>query len=125
MKIRSARLARHTGRFDEVTRFYRDTLEFQVVMEWNRGPGQRGMILSPLGDVSGFTVEILDQGGSGELRDHSSFGIQVDDVDTVQRQLLDLGVAIEEPAKNMPWGHRTLYLTDPDGLRIWIFQEIG
>jgi catechol 2,3-dioxygenase-like lactoylglutathione lyase family enzyme len=125
VEIRSARLARHTGRFDDVTSFYRDILGFEVVMQWDRGPGQRGMILSPPGEVAGFTVEILDQSPGGELRDHSSFGIQVDDVDAIQKQLADRGVAIEERARDMPWGHRTLYLRDPDGLRIWIYHELG
>ena len=124
MDMKSARLARHTGRFDAVASFYRDLLGFRVVRQWDRGPSDRGAILAPPGEVSRFTVEVLEQGHTTELSDHCSFGVEVDDVDAVHRHLVDRGADIDKPPRDSPWGHRTLNVRDPDGFSVWIYQEL-
>jgi uncharacterized glyoxalase superfamily protein PhnB len=39
----------------------------------------------------------------------------VDDVDALYRRAVELGFAVEAPARDAPWGERYFHLTDPDG----------
>jgi lactoylglutathione lyase len=48
----------------------------------------------------------------------------VDDVDAWHERLRERGVRILSEPTDRPWGHRTLYVEDPDGHVVELAQEI-
>jgi lactoylglutathione lyase len=48
----------------------------------------------------------------------------VEDVDAWARRLRDSGTDLLSEPTDRPWGHRTLHLSDPDGLIVELAQEI-
>ena len=62
---------------------------------------------------------ITDGGPSGEV------AFVVDDVDAEARRLASAGVRILSPPIDRPWGHRTLYVLDPDDHVVEFAQEIS
>jgi uncharacterized glyoxalase superfamily protein PhnB len=51
--------------------------------------------------------------------------VEVSDVDTWHHQLAGDGVTIVSELEAAPWGHRRFAIEDPDGFRIWLYQDIG
>lgn len=51
-------------------------------------------------------------------------GLEVDDVDTVYRDLTTKGHAITVTLKNEPWGQRHFGIADPNGVAVDIFSPI-
>jgi lactoylglutathione lyase len=48
----------------------------------------------------------------------------VEDVDAWKDRLLAAGITVLTGPTDRPWGHRTLHLSDPDGLVVELAQEI-
>jgi uncharacterized glyoxalase superfamily protein PhnB len=124
--IRKFTVVRYTDRFDEMARFYRDTLGWTPTDGWDRGPDDRGLFVSP--GPSMTHVEILHLGDVVD-RDagppaNVTLAVEVDDADQLLDQLVDRGVAIARGLETTPWGHRSFGVDDPDGLRIWFFHEV-
>ena len=104
-----------TDRFDEVTRFYGESLGFPVVDEWDR-PNGRGVRF----DLGGMRLEILDnQRQKNPLAipaagDRFHVVVEVDDVDASHAKL-----PISAPAPvDTSWGARLFQLRDPDGVPV-------
>ena len=51
--------------------------------------------------------------------------IEVNDVDAWHDQLVQSGVTIARALENAPWGHRSFGIDDPDGFRIWYYQDLN
>ncbi len=47
----------------------------------------------------------------------------VDDVDRAYQHLLSKGVRFTRPPETMPWGHRVLTTTDPEGRTVMLAAE--
>ena len=108
-------------------RFYVDLLGLDVVGEWDDS-GDRGCIVA-VGSGGGF-LEMLavdcehpkHQPAFAELdaNDKTELQIRVDSVD-VWAERLDGSIDFEGPVTR-PWGNRYLWLRDPDGVRVALFQ---
>jgi uncharacterized glyoxalase superfamily protein PhnB len=63
--------------------------------------------------------------GPGSPGVQIAFLVSPDDVDACHRQLVEKGVTILDPPNNQPWGHRTVYFSDPEGNILELYAEIG
>src|SRR5215475_15523556 len=86
--------------YDAAVAFYRDTLGFEQVGGWDRGPDDKGVLL---GAASGI-VELLELPAGQPYVEPAgiSLYIEVDDVDALHARL---GGA---PPVDSPWGQRQL-----------------
>jgi catechol 2,3-dioxygenase-like lactoylglutathione lyase family enzyme len=116
-----------TRDFDAARAFYVDLLGLAVEEEWDE-PGDKGCIVS-FGDHGGFLEMLAPNPAHPKHRpafeepvanDKIEFQIHVDDVDAWAERLADV-VDTEGPVTR-PWGNRYLWLRDPDGVRVALFQ---
>ena len=108
-------------------RFYVDLLGLDVVEEWD-DPDDKGCIVG-FGSGGGF-LEMLavdadhakHQPAFGEraVNDKIELQIRVDSVDAWAERL-DGSIELEGPITR-PWGNRYLWIRDPDGVRVALFQ---
>ncbi len=110
-----------TDRFDDVTRFYGESLGFPVVEQWDRTHG-RGRRF----DLGGLRLEILDNQRErqpldiGTVADQVHVVVEVDDVEAARER-----IAVEAPpAQATSWGARLFQLRDPDGVAVTFLQWI-
>jgi catechol 2,3-dioxygenase-like lactoylglutathione lyase family enzyme len=108
-----------TNQYDEVRRFYGETLGFPVVKEWDRS-NARGIRF----DSGGMRLEILDNDREQRPRelggpaDRVHIVVEVDDIDGARASL-----PIEAPPiEDTSWGARTFLLHDPDGMPVTYLQ---
>jgi hypothetical protein len=40
-------------------------------------------------------------------------------------ELIQRGIPIVRGLEDAPWGHRSFGIDDPDGLRIWYYQDMN
>lgn len=52
------------------------------------------------------------------------FEFRVLDIDAEYKRICDLGIAVEEPPKEVPWGYRFFHIKDPAGNGIDIVAPI-
>ncbi len=111
-----------------MTAFYRDGLGMVIIEQWDRSRTDRGAVLAPAGDVRNATIEVLTLGDLAE-RGASPANVVVtlfvDDVRAALREVRAAGVPIARGLEDTSWGHRSFGVDDPDGLRIWIVEELG
>ena len=60
----------------------------------------------------------------GTLRVQLAFRVAPDDVARCEAELQALGVVIERPTTDQPWGHRTLFVRDPDGNVVEFYADL-
>ncbi len=95
---------------------------------WDRGPDDRGTLFQAAAGI----IEVLARPGTPpattpwDLRppQGAMLVIEVDDVDEWYRRAVDRTLPITEGPTDQPWGHRSLYLTDPDGITLYLFMPI-
>jgi catechol 2,3-dioxygenase-like lactoylglutathione lyase family enzyme len=113
--------------FDASRRFYVEVLGLEVVEEWDT-PGDRGCIVG-LGEQGGFLEMLAPSPGNPKHRpefeepvvsDKIELQIHVDSVDEWAEHLSGV-TGIEGPITR-PWGNRYLWIRDPDGVRVALFQ---
>jgi uncharacterized glyoxalase superfamily protein PhnB len=51
--------------------------------------------------------------------------IEVDNVENDYRRALKKDLPIAQELKDQPWGHRNFCLTEPGGLVLYFYEEIG
>ncbi len=97
-------------RADDVAKaraFYGDLLGLRLVMD-------HGWILTFAADASAAPqISIATEGGSGAAVPDLS--VEVDDVDSVHRRAIALGLRIERDLQDEPWGVRRFFVRDPFG----------
>lgn len=126
MKVIAMSIVRHTHNYETMLRFYRDALDMRPVESWEE-PGNRGTLLSP-GEATGrATIEILELGDeavTGAVPVNVVLSIEVAEVDSWHDRLQAAGVPIARGLEDAPWGHRSFGVDDPDGFRIWFYEDI-
>ena len=126
MDATAFRVVRHTRNFDQMLRFYQDTLGMTCLYGWDR-PNNRGALLLLGAKMGNSAIEVLDLEDLA-VPDTSpanlELSIEVQDVAEWHDRLVAAGVLISRGLEDTPWGHRSFGIDDPDGLRIWIYQEI-
>lgn len=92
---------------EDARRFYGDLLGLTLVMD-------HGWIVTFAGDMSAQPqISVASSGGSGTPVPDLS--IEVDDLDTIHRRMIEAGIAIEYGPVVEPWGVRRFYVRDPFG----------
>jgi catechol 2,3-dioxygenase-like lactoylglutathione lyase family enzyme len=115
--------------YDAARTFYVDVLGLSVVEAWDQ-PGDKGCIVAFGDGGGGGFLEILAPSPDNPKHrpafdlpvasDKIELQIHVDDVDAWAARLA--GVVQTEGPVTRPWGNRYLWLRDPDGVRIALFQ---
>lgn len=111
-----------TKDFDGASTFYRDTLGFEVVEQWD-DPDGRGTLFRASTDG---VVEIVEDSPDHPAMPPSgvTVAIEVDDADTMYARVLAAGVEIVEVLGVRPWGHRNFEIRDPNGLSLVFFTPV-
>jgi catechol 2,3-dioxygenase-like lactoylglutathione lyase family enzyme len=110
-----------TNRFDEVTRFYSELLNFPIVDQWDRS-NARGKRF----DVGGMRLEIIDNEREahecdlGEASNKFHIVIEVEDIEAA-RSTINVDAP---PVKDTSWGARLFKVRDPDGVPVTYLQWI-
>ena len=120
-----------TKDFEASKRFYTQVLNLEIVEDYDDGNGSKGLIMrfGPEGSNAFFEIsEIMDdhnyyQKAFSETFENDKSGIQLrtDNVEYWATRLKDKWHARGPILR--PWGSHYLYLRDPDGLQIIIYQE--
>lgn len=127
MEVQTLTVVRHTMNMEAMTAFYRDGLGMTVLKQWDRSGDDRGAILAPAGEVTNATIEVLALGDvavPGAQPTNVVLTLFVDDARAAEQQVRAAGVDVARALEDTPWGHRSFGVDDPDGMRIWIVQEI-
>jgi uncharacterized glyoxalase superfamily protein PhnB len=120
-------VVRHTKNYDSLVEFYRDRLGLRVTQSWDH-PGNRGTLLSLGSKASNTVIEVIELGNEavpGVKPVNVVLSIEIPAVDDWHDQLVDRGVAIARGLEDAPWGHRSFGIDDPDGFRIWYYQDLN
>lgn len=126
MKVLAMSTVRHTRNFEAMLRFYEETLAMKAVQAWNE-PGNRGTLLSPGERVGTAVIEVIELGEEavpGVKPVNVVLSIEIDHVDDWHDHLIKAGVTIARGLEDAPWGHRSFGIDDPDGFRIWFYEDI-
>ena len=126
MKVLAMSTVRHTRNFEAMVRFYEETLAMKAVQAWN-APGNRGTLLSPGERVGTAVIEVIELGEEavpGGKPVNVVLSIEIDHVDDWHDHLIKAGVTIARGLEDAPWGHRSFGIDDPDGFRIWFYEDI-
>ena len=123
------RCAYFAREYDRVVAFYRDGLAMPVADTWDKGESDKGTIFQA---ASGL-IEIMAMppqpaGGSAwDFRPPQGMMlvVEVGDVDGLFARCGENAVEIVEPVTDQPWGHRSFIVSDPEGLRLYLFSPEG
>ena len=121
------RIVRHTKNYEVMVEFYRDRLGLNVKEAWDH-PGNRGTLLSFGGKSSNTVIEVIqlgDEAVPGVKPVNVVLSIEIPAVDKWHDQLINHGVTITRGLEDASWGHRSFGIDDPDGLRIWYYQDMN
>lgn len=125
MKANEFRFVFTARDFDRSVSFYEQTLEMKRIGEWDR-QDSRGALLSAGGNA---VVEILGAASGATYEGPAPSGmflaIEVDEVDTWYQRLVEAGVEVAGPPRDEPWGHRTIRMSDPDGVSVALYSVIS
>jgi catechol 2,3-dioxygenase-like lactoylglutathione lyase family enzyme len=107
-----------TGRLAETRAFYIDCLGMHVVEEWQQ-ENDVGCILSLAGGGREALLEIYEGPQPGDLA-ALSLQFRTDDLAAFEASLPP-GTRVRGPVKR-PWGSAYLYLTDPNGITVVVYE---
>jgi len=127
MELHTLTVVRHTEHFEAMGRFYGELLGMSTVETRDR-PDGRGAVFAPAGSVRGAQIEVLDMPGAtitGTSPANIVLTLFVADVRATHDGLVSAGATVARGVEDTPWGHRSIGLDDPDGLRIWIVEELA
>ena len=120
-------IVRHTKNYEAMVEFYRDRLGMSISQDWDH-PVNRGTLLSFGEKASNTVIEVLELGEEavpGVKPVNVVLSIEVSAVDEWHDRLIGRGVTIARGLEDATWGHRSFGIDDPDGLRIWYYQDLN
>ena len=126
-EVAQVSVVRHTKNYEAMVEFYRDRLEMAVTLAWD-DPANRGTLLSFGGKASNAVIEVLeleDEAVPGVKPVNVVLSIEVAAVEEWHAELIARGVPIARGLEDATWGHRSFGIDDPDGLRIWYYQDLN
>jgi len=127
MKTLQVSIVRHTKNYEAMIRFYLDDLGMDVTLAWDE-PKNRGTLLAFGGKAGNTVVEVIELGDEavpGVQSINVALSIEVDDVDEWHNELQKRNVTIARKLEDATWGHRSFGIDDPDGFRIWYYQDLN
>jgi len=107
-----------TDRYQETLHFYSELLGLKVIREWNDGADTGAVLGLPDTDASGY----LEIAAVPEARASSGFCLQFR-TDELNKSMHELAGKVEHSLPEVkPWGSTYVYLTDPAGNRVIVFE---
>lgn len=89
-----------------------------------RVPGNKGPFFVTL-RLGGTGMGLVDyKRGADTAPGRVTLAVFVKDVDDLLPRVEEVGGKVLGPAKDMPWGHRVAHITDPDGNRVNLTQQL-
>jgi len=120
------RVALTVSDYERSIKFYCEGLGIEPAAIWNNDGGRALML-----EMGKATLELFDERQaefidgleagkrvSGQVR----FALQVSDLQSTMKRLLDHGATLVHPPVTTPWGDINVRLQDPDGMQITLFQ---
>jgi catechol 2,3-dioxygenase-like lactoylglutathione lyase family enzyme len=120
-------IVRHTKNYEAMVKFYRDKLMMNITESWDE-PDNRGTLLAFGGKTASTVIEVIELGHEavpGVKPVNVVLSIEVGVVDEWHDELIQRGIPIARGLVDNPWGHRSFGIDDPDGLRIWYYQDMN
>ncbi len=117
-----------TGKYRETFSFYQDQLELKLEHSWDRSEHDKGALFK----AGPGLIEILHLPNDEEFRyegldyrkpQGAFMGIQVWNIDELFNKYHANKVSFKHEIMNQPWGHRTFYVLEPNGLVLFFFEE--
>ena len=105
--------------FDKCRKFYEGFLGLPIDSEWNRGPGDRGVVY----EVGTTHLELLE-GDHDQTDDGVYLYIPVEDVDAVWAWLASAAEVVVPIATHI-WGHRNFMIRDPAGVKLKFYSPVA
>lgn len=111
-----------TYKSSQVEKFYGEFLELKT--EFRDMDGIDYLVVKTSSTSSiGFMAPHPDMRGEQPAPREPALYFMVEDVDQAYQYLLGKGAAFVRPPETMPWGHRVLVTTDPEGRTVMIAGE--
>ncbi|MGH2655212.1 MAG: VOC family protein [Actinomycetota bacterium] len=113
--------------YEAAAHLYRDVFGLEVLMDLDE-QGGRGVILK----VPEATLELVDADHGGmvdevevgrRLGERVRIAVQVDDLETASRTVLETGAAAMAAAVQTPWGDHNQRFRAKDGTQLTLFQS--
>ncbi len=120
-------IVRHTHNYEALVKFYRNGLQMNIKQSWDH-PNNRGTLLAFGGKADNTVIEVIELGNEAVPAVkpvNVVLSIEVDNVDAWHAELIQRGIPIARGLVDNPWGHRSFGIDDPDGLRIWYYQDMN
>jgi catechol 2,3-dioxygenase-like lactoylglutathione lyase family enzyme len=116
------RIARHTGRLEEIVRFYRDGIGLREVDRFHDHAGYHGVLLAVDGALAHLEFTAGGHEAAPDPHPESLVVLYLGDDETVQAATARLGV---DPvaAANPYWNEHGVTVEDPDGFRVVLVPE--
>ena len=125
--ILQLRVAITASDYERLVKFYCDGLGLEPAAIWNNDGGRALML-----EMGQATLELFDERQaevigqleagkrvSGQIR----FALQVPDLKSAMKRLLDNGATLVHAPVKTPWGDLNVRLQDPDGMQVTLFQS--
>jgi catechol 2,3-dioxygenase-like lactoylglutathione lyase family enzyme len=96
--------------------FYRDTLGFSIVHEWDEGQEERGIMF----DVGGTVLELLPY--NGKAMSGADISLRVRDVWALWEEMKN-NILIVHVLRINDWGDTSFCIKDPEGFEITFFTK--
>ena len=120
--LKSQHLDFLTLRLDQVKKFYTDILGFQLFH--HDSPLNYLYVRTTSGSSLGFMPPHPAMFGEQPPPKEPTLYFMVEDVDRVYTKLVAKGVGFHGPPQEMPWGHRVITTSDPEGRTVMLASEI-
>jgi predicted enzyme related to lactoylglutathione lyase len=112
-----------TYKSSQLQKFYGELMELPT--EFREVDGLDYLVVRTSGSSSlGFMPPHPDMRGGEATPREPGLYFMVEDVDRAYEHLLAKGVRFARPPQIMPWGHRVLTTTDPEGRMVMIAGEV-
>ena len=107
--------------YDATVGFFTDVMGLEV--ERSFGEIFRGTILL----AAAGRIEVIEDGGGWDAPGVTGVSVswEIADADAEHARLVAAGATIVRPPELQPWGHMSLEVAGPDGLRIILFQVMA
>lgn len=113
-----------TYKIEQVRKFYEDLLELRA--QQRDADGLNYLVVRTSSSSSiGFMPPHPDMAGEQPLPRESTLYFMVTNLDAVYAHLVAKGVAFMGPPEEMPWGHRVITTTDPEGRTVMLASSLG
>ncbi|NNK83358.1 MAG: hypothetical protein HKO92_09555 [Flavobacteriaceae bacterium] len=117
-----------TDKYDKTFYFYKNKLNFGLEHSWDRSDDDKGALFK----VGQGLIEILlypkdvDKRYSGldyRIPQGVFMGIQVKNIDELFKKYKEIHIPFKQEIMDQPWGHRSFYVYETNGLVLGFFQE--